>query len=164
VKQRALILIFLTICAFSFGQTYKLGTSVISSFGVNYVGADLKISGVMGELMVSTFNGTSGNNYLTQGFLQNDGVVNAVSDNVRNGSLTVFPNPVKDKIFISENSGAGIVNAVLYDISGKVVFNTMLDLRFDNSVDMQSLTKGLYILRVYSTNGKILGVTKIEKH
>jgi hypothetical protein len=164
VKQRVLIVIFLSICAFSFGQTYKLGTSAISSFGVNYVGADLKISGVMGELMVSTFNGTSGNNYLTQGFLQNDGVVNAVSDNVRNGSLTVFPNPVKDKIFVSENSGAVIVNAVLYDISGKVVFNTMLDLRFDNSVDMQTLTKGLYILRAYSTNGKILGVTKIEKH
>jgi hypothetical protein len=163
VKQRALILILLTICAFSFGQAYKLGTSVISSFGVNYVGADLKISGVMGELMVSTFNGTTGNNYLTQGFLQNDGI-ETVSDNVRNGSLTVYPNPVKDKIFISENSGAGIVNAVLYDISGKVVFNTMLDLRFDNSVGMQAMTKGLYILRVYSTDGKILGVTKIEKH
>ena len=113
--------------------------------------------------MVATFNGTTGNNYLTQGFLQNDGVVDELND-APTGMLKVFPNPVKDKIYILDNTGAGIVHAVLHDISGKVVFNTMLDLRIENSIDMQSMKTGLYILRVFSVNGSVLIVTKIEKH
>ena len=73
---------------------------------------------------------------------------------------TVFPNPTTDELFISTPNSTGRAEAVLYDLSGRLVQRTVLQ----QGVSILNLTDyptGCYILRI--TNGNFVQTEKIIK-
>ena len=66
-------------------------------------------------------------------------------------NIKVFPNPVKSQLTIdmtvfSENS-----NATIYSITGKKILTLDLINNTTNKIDVKSLSKGLYLLKINST-------------
>ena len=66
--------------------------------------------------------------------------------------ITVYPNPVKDQLFIDTQNSFDNVSVSLVDINGRVVLSTTLDLRGEISLDMGQLETGLYILNLKCDN------------
>ncbi len=77
-------------------------------------------------------------------------------------SVTLFPNPVSEKLtvyIIGDNSRKVLT---LFDISGRVVFTEMVNEMF-TTLDMQKLSHGMYIVKITQPDGKILHSEKIVK-
>lgn len=82
------------------------------------------------------------------------------SDKVENSTVPVsalsyYPNPVKDYVtFLTDTE---IKEVVVYDMSGRIVIQTVAD---NNRINLNSLPKGTYIIK---TAGEIEGSYKIIK-
>ncbi|CAN5304226.1 M1 family aminopeptidase [soil metagenome] len=81
-------------------------------------------------------------------------------------SLSVYPNPVSDKIFIEiSNYGSGIIAAQLFAADGKLVYSNNFSVSAYDffQIPVQNLLKGNYIIKLYSgTDLKF--VKKLIKH
>ncbi len=70
--------------------------------------------------------------------------------NFSNTEIKIFPNPVSKKLYlISENHL--IDNIVIYSATGKKVLEAI---KFENSIDVSTLSKGMYFLEIESTEGR----------
>ena len=68
--------------------------------------------------------------------------------------ISVYPNPADDLLYV-ELSGAGIANAVLYDLQGRIVADAAnAGGRSTATVNVHSIPAGVYLLRVTDTDGK----------
>ncbi len=70
--------------------------------------------------------------------------------------VEVYPNPVENILNIEKGQFSGQINTIsIYDITGKKVID-INDLEQENElwVDMSSLSKGLYILKLNTSNGQ----------
>ena len=65
-------------------------------------------------------------------------------------NMAVFPNPVSNTLFISSEN-IQIEKISVYSISGKQVLD---DSNFENSLDVSSLSEGIYFLEISSPEGK----------
>lgn len=65
-------------------------------------------------------------------------------------SITVYPNPVADILFITSESAA-IEKIKVYSIYGTHVFETSSNV---NSIDVSNLSEGLYFIEISSSEGK----------
>ena len=73
---------------------------------------------------------------------------------VINNSISVYPNPVKNELFIKNISNEKIEQIILFDISGKNILNKSFK-QTDNtkvSFDISTLPAGLYLVKVNTTN------------
>jgi len=69
-------------------------------------------------------------------------------------NLNVYPNPTDDILYV-ELSGAGIANATLYDLQGRVVgANNDSPLQGTATLNVRNVPAGVYVLRVTDVNGK----------
>jgi hypothetical protein len=69
-------------------------------------------------------------------------------------NLNVYPNPTDDILYV-ELSGAGIANATLYDLQGRVVgANNDSPLQGIATLNVRNVPAGVYVLRVTDTNRK----------
>jgi uncharacterized protein (TIGR02145 family) len=71
--------------------------------------------------------------------------------------LLVYPNPVRDESRISfYTSSSGIVNLELFDITGKLLVNSKLEVSPGNQTySLSGLNMGIYTLRAYSVDGAV---------
>lgn len=69
--------------------------------------------------------------------------------NTRESAISIYPNPVKDKLYIKLPSEANIASLRLYDILGKEI-NTYHISNSNNILDVVSLPKGIYIVTLES--------------
>lgn len=76
-----------------------------------------------------------------------------------NNSLLVYPNPANTNIFVKIGSVSGKATVVVYNAIGQVVIESKELTDNSAEINVSSLTKGVYILRV--TNGKEVSNTKI---
>jgi len=72
-------------------------------------------------------------------------------------NINIFPNPVKDILFV-QNADANS-NVKIFDISGKIVYSNKIS---DGTVDMTSLSSGMYFLNIENNKGKTI-VKKLLK-
>jgi hypothetical protein len=77
-----------------------------------------------------------------------EGMTLGVNENSA-ASFVVYPNPVKNEVYIQ--SEMALSKADIFDINGRKVLSAELDQR--NSIDVQSLTNGVYIISVTDSNG-----------
>ncbi len=76
-------------------------------------------------------------------------------------ALAVHPNPTDGLLFVELSNGAGIANAVLYDLQGRVVGTRIVETRCSTSLQggtatlsLNSVPAGVYVLRVTDTEGR----------
>jgi hypothetical protein len=84
--------------------------------------------------------------------------------NLSNGQFVkIFPNPVINDMIIEYNiQGQYELNVQLYDMTGKVIFERK-GLRTGNVINLNTLAKGTYMLKVLKKDGKVLYTGKIAK-
>lgn len=62
-------------------------------------------------------------------------------------SFSVYPNPVRDQIFIHTENNPGKYNVCIIDINGKVVYSQQISGN-SNTVNLDNLNNGVYNLRI----------------
>lgn len=62
--------------------------------------------------------------------------------------FTVFPNPAKNQININSNVNGGIATVALFDINGRQVMSTKVDLTNTGIVNISSLSSGVYVVKI----------------
>jgi hypothetical protein len=77
-------------------------------------------------------------------------------DNPDDATLTVYPNPTDDVLFVELRGGSGIANIALYDLQGWMVgANNHSPLQGGTTtINMKSIPAGVYVLRVTDADGK----------
>ena len=76
-------------------------------------------------------------------------------DTDNDATLSVYPNPTDDLLFIELAGGAGIANIALYDLQGRIVtgiFNTPQQ-GGTATINVKSIPAGVYVLRVTDADG-----------
>ena len=78
------------------------------------------------------------------------------TDNPDDATLSVYPNPVEDVLFVELRGGAGIANVGLYDLQGRAVGTRFIASATGASatVNMRDIPAGVYVLRVTDGDGK----------
>lgn len=161
-KKLTILISFFLLVTLVFAQR-TTDLTVISAYGGDASSTSFTLSHTLGEQMIETFDGTSGNFYLTQGFHQNTSLITKVIKDDE-GTGVIYPNPTRGTVYIDAlQIDAGLVRIDLIDITGKVVKVEKMDLRFSNSISLDELESGIYLLRITDTSGKLIQTSKIEK-
>ncbi|MGK0413257.1 MAG: endo-1,3(4)-beta-glucanase, partial [Polaribacter sp.] len=72
----------------------------------------------------------------------------SVASNDLNNSIVVYPNPVKNNLLISSKT-AKITKVQIYSVVGKLVKQKTENL---NSIHVEDLSNGLYLIKIYTSN------------
>lgn len=70
-----------------------------------------------------------------------------------NDKFVVYPNPANSHINIMTTDGVEISSVKIYDVTGKIIFNTN-DGRENNYIDVSSISSGLYLLEIRDNSGR----------
>ena len=87
--------------------------------------------------------------------LQNVSAYNSVQTALKNtetASFVIYPNPANDFITIS---GATNARIVISDLKGRMLLNVQAG--SSNQIDIRSLAKGIYVLKVQSEDKQVVG-------
>jgi glucose/arabinose dehydrogenase len=74
------------------------------------------------------------------------------SDFEKNG-FSLYPNPAKDAFTIKSSIENVVTKIELFDITGKLLLTKELDSNPENTIATSSLSKGIYMISVATTNG-----------
>ena len=78
-------------------------------------------------------------------------------------TISIYPNPAHDIIYFSKKKNRKITKIELTNISGKRIYlNEKTDIT-DTDLDISKLPKGIYLIRIYGTNDKLIKFKKIIK-
>lgn len=119
-----------------FGMTYSYEGWSITGEGVS--GSETR------ELIYSSKNGLECGNQIV---LNTDDQVAGVR------ALTVFPNPATSIVRLNL-PGALLTNVTLHDMQGRTVLDAKIH-HIEPTIDISTLTKGMYIIRAMSGNGDV---------
>ncbi|MCK4562714.1 MAG: T9SS type A sorting domain-containing protein, partial [Flavobacteriaceae bacterium] len=78
-----------------------------------------------------------------------------LSEKTKQDEFIVYPNPTNGTIHIKASNNYDILNLNIYTIKGNVVYSgeiQTIDNAFYKTVDLSSLTKGVYIVRLYNSD------------
>ena len=70
-------------------------------------------------------------------------------------NISVWPNPVKEILNVDLRSIAQDVNVVLYDLEGRIVFETNTDSSHSTNtlkIDVSNFSRGIYLLKVFNSS------------
>lgn len=79
-----------------------------------------------------------------------EATANTISEKL-NTKITIYPNPVSSILNIQESSVESIRSIRLIDMTGKTIFED----KYRKSIDVSNFKKGIYILQLTLSNGKI---------
>lgn len=80
-------------------------------------------------------------------YCQNMGTLSARDEATFRKGTRIYPNPVREEIFVTGNTG-GIKTVQILDYSGKLIYTEQMPFRNKKSISVQSLAPGTYLLRV----------------
>jgi hypothetical protein len=75
--------------------------------------------------------------------------------------LSVYPNPVQDKLNINLTGYEGVSEIRLFDINGRQVA-AQRTASVNTQMNISKLAKGMYLVKVFTANGEVLN-TKVVK-
>lgn len=85
----------------------------------------------------------------------------SVDDNVRDNTINVFPNPVKDVVYFKLTSNENYVDVNIFNMLGKHLYHTFIT-PTNNQMDVSSLSSGMYLIKLESVNTS--KTIKVIKH
>ncbi len=155
-----------TSAAYSYNTTSALPfvPELYSTAGDYFVNGNFALEWSIGESIIETNTGT--NNTITQGFHQNRYVITSINEIADdNYSITVYPNPTSDNItidFLIKNTET--LKLKLIDAQGKLLINDKIKSEEKTkTLNLQNISKGIYLLNFYNVHGKLIKSFKIEK-
>lgn len=84
----------------------------------------------------------------------------SISNIVSEDDITIFPNPAKSTVNVLYDAKLGIKNIGVYNIIGKMV--NIYKVSANSAVlNIDDLPSGIYFLRLYNTQGKVVATRKI---
>lgn len=72
---------------------------------------------------------------------------------VEKNGFTIYPNPAKEIITIKSAKDNPATQLDLYDLTGKLLVSKKLDKQIETTVALNTLSKGMYLITVSTTNG-----------
>src|SRR5690606_33239682 len=88
----------------------------------------------------------------------NQAIYSSESLNVQNfnkDQFLLYPNPVKNEIHLSSQNDLGTLGIQIFNITGKLLNTVNVDFEKQASVDVSSLSNGIYFLKLTDKNGNI---------
>lgn len=79
---------------------------------------------------------------------------------INNGVVTVYPNPAKDKLNFTFTKGGASFQAVITDLTGRVVA-AQNNLMSNDQMSIANLTPGYYVVSVADANGTLVSRAKL---
>ena len=157
MKKIVLSILTMAACA-AYSQTTN---QVVASSGGKGTAGGVSLNWTIGEPISKTLS--NGTTTLGAGFQQGALSVTSIDEKATDATfLSVFPNPTTDKVIIKQSQAeAKKLRYNLYNLEGKEVASTELT-STEQSIDFSTLTKGVYILKVYS-NKEVIKSYKIVK-
>lgn len=129
------------------GEGFKYMSSLNIHFGIGQATAIDQVIVRWPSGIVDTINNPTTNETLTVV----EGSTLSVGSN-QFTSFSIFPNPAKDSVTINSGTTTQVVSVEIYDITGKKVF---VDQVVNQSISIQSLTAGTYILLAKDSEGTL---------
>ena len=77
-------------------------------------------------------------------------------------SVTAFPNPAKDFIYVTGNDSNAISSVILTDLNGRIVKSQTYGLESNIEMNISDLSNGVYLMKITSENGS--SIQKIMKN
>jgi hypothetical protein len=114
-----------------------------------------KENAVIGENAVIKLN--AGGVDIAIGDLKSCDFLNSINGVTINKAY-VYPNPVKDKLFI-QSDGSGIAKVEVYNVVGELVYSTT---NGQQTIDLARLASGHYILTVTTKNNSVEKIKVIK--
>ena len=143
-------LLFIAIPLNLFCQTNK--PDVLTALGGSGLNAEFSMNWTLGEIFIDEFS--NGDFILAQGFHQGyPGMVTSVNTKNMNVDITVYPNPVADKLNVHIQNDRTDINwrFEVFDIFGiKIIDDYSKGSK--NEIDFSSLIAGTYLVRVSHNN------------
>lgn len=84
----------------------------------------------------------------------------AVHNLNRKYNLVVYPNPVRDELFISVQNHNSLWKAEITDLQGQTLMNADSD---HEMIHVSGLPAGIYLVKVFDAQGMLLGVSRVIK-
>jgi hypothetical protein len=99
-------------------------------------------------------NYVQGNNYYRLKTIDNDGhfvysSIVLINVNEKGSSIIIYPNPVKDILFVNHKGGSKEIKILVSDATGRVVYQSKTMVNNPLKIPVRNLSKGEYILRIY---------------
>lgn len=99
-------------------------------------------------------NSTYGDSKSLTFMLPFSGTISLSNNDIQNEMLSIYPNPVKDKLSIG--SYEGVISEILfYNTLRKQVMSYKIDQKL-NDIDVSSLKTGIYFISIIGEKGKLL--------
>jgi len=70
-----------------------------------------------------------------------------------NAGFSMYPNPAKNTFTIKSTTANLATNVKMYDLSGKLLLTQSLENAPENAISIESLSKGIYMVTVETSNG-----------
>jgi len=147
MKKYLTFIMILYISTYSQAQTIEKYS--IDSGGANITAGGIEILYTIGEVNVQELS--SGTIFISEGFI-NSSISNTLGVNevgINDKNIVIYPNPTSDYINIKTN--LLLEKVELFDALGK----SMLKTKYVNKIPVNNLSKGIYILKIYSENKSI---------
>ena len=68
-------------------------------------------------------------------------------------TITIYPNPVKDILHISTAAGSDVIDYIIYNMIGQVIFRSSGN---DLDINTTSFSKGIYNIMIKTTKGTVI--------
>ncbi|HBC03819.1 MAG: hypothetical protein CL528_03520 [Aequorivita sp.] len=75
------------------------------------------------------------------------------SQDFYSSQFAILPNPAKNELFLTSKYTSGTLTLKIFNIEGKLLSNQTLEVANQTSIDVSSLTSGIYFLNIEDENG-----------
>ena len=160
VMKKLILLLTLFIFTVSI-KAQIISKQVISSLGSNYSNNTIKLSSVLGEVLVGSMTDEDGSLQLGNGYYPSLNLETlSVQSLIIEVKLKVYPNPVNELLYISHPTETKF-DIYLTDVTGKNIFKGKVQKK--NPINTSQFPKGIYLLTIMTGEIKKTNTYKIIK-
>jgi len=80
-----------------------------------------------------------------------------INDNELAGAISMYPNPARNIVTITNSSNISLETAMIYDISGKLISNINLqDMQGEKVIDISNYASGVYMVQITGEQASVV--------
>ena len=156
------LILLLTLFIFTVSiKAQIISKQVISSLGSNYSNSTIKLSFVLGEVLVGSVTDEDGSLQLGNGYYPSLNLETlSVKSLIIEVKLKVYPNPVNELLYVSHPTETKF-DIYITDVTGRNIFKGKIQKQ--NPINISQYPKGIYLLTIMTGEIKKTNTYKIIK-